>query len=225
MREPSNSVFQRAALTGLLFLAAGPWEASAALALNGTFGFTPIGTISYSGLNLGQADSVTLPATEVVNTVPITYDGAANDFYAGSSAIPLLSHLAVNPSTLTLPSVWGSFVPRGYVNFLVISDGTNPNNRYDFSLLSLMKTSNGPSDLEVYGEGILHDTQGVFADTTGLLSIAFTQTGQNGAVNASFSVATSVVPEPGTLVAGCFAFGWVLIGSFAYGRRSATVGR
>jgi hypothetical protein len=221
MRQAGLFIFQQLALCSVLFVAVGCWEADAAVALSGTFGFTPIGTITYSGANLGLADSVTLPATEVVNTVPATYNGVANFFYAGASAIPLLSHLAVNPSTLSLPTVWGSFTPSSYLNFLVISDGTSPNNRYNFSLLDLMKTSNGSSDLEVYGQGMLHDTLGVFADTPGLLSIAFTQTGPTGAVNASFSVATSIVPEPGTLVAGCFALGWVLIGFFAYGRNSA----
>ena len=205
----------------VLLLVACRWEANAALALNGTFGFTPIGTIGYTGSNLGQAGSATIPVTEVVNTVPATYNGTANDFYNGSGAIPLLTHIGVNPLTLTLPSMSGSFVPSTYLNFLTISDGTSPNNRYDFSLLALMKTSNGPSDLEVYGEGILHDTQGIFADTSGLLSIAFTQAGQNGAANASFSFATSVVPEPGTFLAGCFGVGCVLLGSFAFGRRRA----
>src|SRR5260221_4347465 len=104
MKQPGKSILQRMTLIGLLLVGAGSWEAAAAVALNGTFGFTPIGNISYSGPNLGQADSVTLPATEVVNTVPATYNGVANDFYAGSSAIPLLSHLEVNPLTLSLPS-------------------------------------------------------------------------------------------------------------------------
>jgi hypothetical protein len=202
------------AIITVLVMAATRWEAGAAVEINGTFGFTPIGTISYSGPNLGQSDSVTLPATEVVNTVPVSYNGIANDFYAGSSSVPLMSQVAVNPLTLILPAVWGTFVQSDYVNFLTISDGTTPNNRYDFSLHNLMKASSGGGDLELYGEGVLHDTQGVFADTTGLLSIAFTQA-QSGAVNASFSIATSVVPEPGTFAAGCFTLGFVMVRLFS----------
>lgn len=212
-------------LSGLMLLNATCGQTQAAVALNGTFGFTPIGTITYSGSNLGQADSVTFPGIEVVNTVPPTYNGAANDFSSGAAGIPLLSHVTINPSSLNLPSVSGTFIPVSDVNFLVISDGTSPADRFDFSLLGLMKTSSGPSDLEVYGEGILHDTQGVFSDTTGLLGIAFTQSGSSGAVNASFSVATSVVPEPGTMAAGCLAVGCVLLGFSSGGRSKAFLRR
>lgn len=208
----TNGSNLRTLLSSLFVLAAACGPLKGAVALNGTFGFTPIGTISYSGASLGQADSVTLPTTELINTVPATYNGSANDFFSGANSIPLLSHVSINPSTLSLPSVWGSFVSVSDANFLVVSDGTSPANRYDFSLLELMKTSGNGSDLEVYGQGILHDTQGIFADTPGVISIAFTQTGQTGAVNASFSVASSVVPEPGTLAAGLAALGVAILG-------------
>ena len=205
-----------------VLLGAACLQVKAAMPLSGTFGFTPIGTVTYSGSTLGQAASVTLPVLDIVNTVPPTYQGAANDFYSGAGSIPLLSHVIIDPSTLNLPSIFGSFVSVNYLNFLTISDGTSPANRYDFSLLGLMKTSNGASDLEVYGQGILHDTQGVFADTAGILSIAFTQTGQSGAVNASFSVATSAVPEPGTFAVGVFAAALVILGIPVCARRVTT---
>lgn len=208
------------AFAGLCLLGFGVSESKAAVTLNGTFGFIPIGTVTYTGTSLGEADSVNLPATEMVNTVPANYGGAANDFYTGSAAIPLLSHVTVNPLTLGLPSVWGSFMAASEPNFLLISDGTSPANRFDFSLVELMKTSSGASDLELYGQGVLHDTQGIFADTPGQISIAFTQTSQTSAVNVSFSVATSVVPEAGTLTAGCVAAGLALLEFVNLARKS-----
>ena len=181
--------------------------------LSGTFGFTPVGTITYSGTDLEHASSVSFPSTEIVNTVPETYNGGPNDFFTGGSMIPLLSQVTLTALNLSLPALFGSFTTVNNPDFLTISGGTAPNDRFDFDLVELMKTSNGSASLDIFGRGILHDTQGVFADTPGLLSIAFTQTGQNGAVNASFSVATSAVPEPGTFFAGFSALAIFLVAS------------
>lgn len=198
---------------GLLFCShPGGDRLYAAMALDGTFGFVPVGTISYSGPNLGQAASVTLPTIEIVNTVPASYNGNPNDFYSGPASIPVLSQVSVSPLTFSLPSQWGSFVAVNYPNFLAISDQTNPSDRFDFSLVDLMKTSGGASDLEIFAQGILHDSSGVFADTPGLLSISLSQAGSGATVNASFSVATSAVPEPGTLAEGGLALGLALAG-------------
>jgi hypothetical protein len=201
----------------LLLFAAVPLKG--AVLLNGTFGFAPVGTVTYNGASLGEAESVKLPSTEIVNTVPLMYNRSPNDFYSGPNRIPLLSYVSIDPLTLQLPSVGGSFVSVNYLNFLVVSDGTTPAGRYDFNLVELMKTSAGGSDLEVYGQGILHDTQGIFADTPALLSIAFTQPGSGGAVNASFSLASTTVPEPGTVAAGVIAFGVAARGMARLGRK------
>ncbi|HLH56761.1 MAG TPA: hypothetical protein VKY92_24460 [Verrucomicrobiae bacterium] len=198
---------------GLVLLAiSGQVRLHAAVALNGTFGFTPVGSITYSGPDLGQADSISLPATEIVNTVPANYNGSLNDFYSGPAAIPLLSHVNLGALTLSLPAQSGTYTPVNYPNFLVISDQTNPADRFDFTLIELMRASSSSSDLEVYAQGILHDSSGVFSDTSGLLSITFTQAGPGAAVNASFSVASTAVPEAGTIASGCVALGVSILG-------------
>jgi len=207
-------------ICSLLLLVGACANTNAAVELNGTFGFTPIGDIAFSGTDLEHASSVTFPSTEVVNTVPSTYNGSPNDFFAGTTGIPILSHVTLSPLTLSLSALSGSFSAVNYPAFLEVSSGTAPNNRYDFDLLELMKTSNGSSSLDIYGKGILRDTQGVFADTPGLFSIAFTQTGQGGAINGSFSIATTAVPEPGTFLAGFCALGFLLLGSFTWAKRS-----
>jgi hypothetical protein len=205
-------------LLSLLVTAGACCCANAAVeALNGTFGFTPIGDLTYSGPDLQQATSVTFPALEVVNTVPAAYNGNANDFATGASSVPLGSFITINNGigTLTLPAVQGVYTPSIYPNFLGISNGTTPSDRFDFNLLELMRTSSGSSSLDIYGMGILHDRLGIFSDTPGVIAIAFTQAGQGGAVNASFSVASTAVPEPGTLIAGVCALGFVLLCTLA----------
>lgn len=205
--------------TGLLSRAG-----AAVVDLNGTFGFTPVGEITYTGPSLAQAGSIVLPSLELVNTVPANYGGRVNDFAAGPSSIALGSSINLNNGngTLTLPSVQGVFTSVNFPDFLRISSGTTPANRYDFDLLELMTTSNGFSTLNVSGLGVLHDSLGIFADTPGIISIAFTQTGLGGAVNASFSVA-SAVPEPGTFAAGLCALGSVVFYGLARNRRSRSV--
>jgi hypothetical protein len=214
MIELATMKTRRTQLLVLLITAGATCCANAAVeAISGTFGFTPVGDITYTGADLQQASAVTFPSLEVVNTVPAAYNGSANDFATGASSIPLGSFVTINNGngTLTLPAVQGVYTPAIYPNFLGISNGTTPSDRFDFDLVELMRTSSGSSSLDVFGMGILHDTLGIFSDTPGLISIAFSQSGQGGAVNASFSVASTVVPEPGTLVAGLCALGFVLL--------------
>src|SRR6516225_1053735 len=194
---------------------------AAVVPLNGTFGFTPLGDVSYSGADLEDAVSITLPSMELINTVPAIYNGNPNDFFSGPASISLGAQVAIAPLTLNMPVISGSFSSVSFINFLDIPGSGTPGDHFDFDLLELEKTSSGPSSLNLYGTGILHDSQGHFADTPGIISIAFTQTGQIGAVNASFSVATSSVPEPGTITTGAFAIAFLLIGSVCWSRRSA----
>ncbi len=195
----------------------------------GTFGFVPIGDITYTGLDLEHATSVTLPANSValptasgfVNTVPQFYNGNPNYFYSGANSIPLLSlgniniH-QLNPPVLDLSAIGGSYSAVGLGDFLIL---TTPFDTYRFDLEELLRTSSDPLSLILYGTGTLFDANG--SSVPGSISMAFTQTTLSSAVNASFTLATAAVPEPGTIGAGCCALGFLLLAGLRRAGRSA----
>ena len=108
-------------------------SAGFAATANATFGFTPIGTISANnGGDILAATAITMPGIEVVNTVPPTNLGSANDrFCTGTNAatcVALASNVTLSP--LTIPLMTGAV---SLPNFLSFSSSTTPTNRYTFS--------------------------------------------------------------------------------------------
>ena len=213
MQVPRNV---RLAVCSLLLASGVGLEARAAM-IYGTFGFVPLGNVTYSGPDLGDATSLGLPEHGLINTIPDSYNGNPNDFSAaGAAVLNLLSQVDLSSLVLPLTGV----VPAGdFLSFSAdtsFASGTTPSDRYDFDLQTLTKTSSGSSSLNLSGTGVLVDTIHGFANTPALLSLALTQSAPGGAINVSFSLATAVVPEPGTvgaaaaalamcvLLAGCF---------------------
>jgi hypothetical protein len=208
-------------LFSLILVVGASFSATAAVEMNGTFGFVPFGDITYTGSDLAHASSVSLPANELVNTVPQFFNGKANDFFSAASAIPTFSQVTLNlsksdPLSLDLSMIGGSFSTASLANFIIAStpalghNGTTPGDRYSFELLEIMKSTSTGYPLYISGIGVLHDSAGQYLDTPAALNIGFTQT-ESGTINASLTVATTAVPEPGTIATGCCALGFLLL--------------
>lgn len=191
-------------------------NAQAAVLLNATFGFAPLGSTTYTGATLGSATSVTIPGFEQINNLPATYLGMQNDFAAGGlSPLALGQTVTVNPLTLTVSGINAGFQAASLGTYLTFSSGTTPAFRYAFSGTSIRFSSSTPGDLAVDIVGTIRDTAGVFMDSTANVSFAFTQTTPTSATNfsATFSTPSAIippgnpVPEPATIgMAGTAAF-------------------
>ena len=181
--------------------------------INATFGFTPIGTVTADNVDLLAATTVTLPATEIVNTIPATAFGNPNDLLGllllGDSVT--LSPLALSLTTGDAP------VP----NLLLFSSGTSPANRFSFSA-STEHISFSPSTraVSLYFLGTFHDGNGVYDDAPASLTISLNQSAAQTTINASgtFSSPPSPdtgAPEPATLA----MMGSALVGLGVIGRK------
>ena len=160
---------------------------------NATFGYVPLGNTTFSGATLGSATDITIPAAEVVNTVPPLYQGLPNDFVG---LVNLGDTVTVNPLTLSTTS--GAVSLNNYLQFTT-ADG----NRFSFSMTGINWSSTGSGNLSFQATGTFHDSAGVFGDNAAQLSGAFTQSAPGAAVNASFTFSTppaTSVPEPGSMV-------------------------
>jgi hypothetical protein len=175
--------------------------------INATFGYVPIGSTTFTPPgNIGTATSVTIPASEIVNTIPTTFLGKPNDFFSGPASFSLGNSVTVSPLTLSPMFVNdGMFHPEVLPAYLTIASGSTPANRFVFDMSSIRWASSGPQELDFAALGTLHDTAGVFMDQSADISGSFTQTTQGGSVNASFTFETpgtitaTAVPEPASL--------------------------
>jgi hypothetical protein len=159
---------------------------------------------------------VTIPALESVNTVPPTYLGNPNDFFAGASAINVGDSVTISALTLNPTNINGGLTTLVLPNYLIASSGSSPANRYEFSMSSIRWSSSAATDLSFVAFGTFHDTAGVFSDNAASISGSFTTTG-TGSVNASFTFDTPpapnlITPEPATATL-CF-IGMVGIGGY-----------
>ena len=175
--------------------------------INATFGYVPIGSTTFIPPgNVGTATSVTVPATEIVNTIPTTFLGKPNDFFSGPASFAVGNSVTVNPLTLSPMFVNdGLFHPEVLSGYLTFASGTTPADRFVFDMSSIRWASSGPQELDFAALGTLHDTAGVFMDQAADISGSFTQTSQGGSVNASFmfdspaTITPTAVPEPTSL--------------------------
>jgi hypothetical protein len=209
MKMKTSYPFNR--LGSLVLLGAGLMLGQAANAafVNGTLGFVPFGSITYTGATLGSATSITIPALEIVNGEPAVYDGNPNTFITGPGAVDIGSAVALSTTTLTFPQ--GAI--SGYLQFSydLLDPGTTPQGRYVFSLATLSESSSGPNNLSFQAYGTLTDLAGYYSPTPAQFSGSFTSIG-SGTVNASFSLNSPVTaPEPGTYAAGIGGLAIVLL--------------
>lgn len=171
---------------------------------NTTFGFAPLGTTTYlpNTGDLFGATHISIPTTELVNTVPCTYLGNPNDFgnvadgCAGLTAVPtgtLLSFTTGYTLDLTfvsLPTVtWTSGID---VLKFVASTGQKANT-----------VIGGAESVSAYYDGTFSDSLGVYNATPASITVSFEQTGgRTGSVNFSgtFADPRTAAPEPATLL-------------------------
>jgi hypothetical protein len=125
--------------------------------INATFGYVPIGSTTFIPPgNVGTATSVTVPATEIVNTIPTTFLGKPNDFFSGPASFALGNSVTVNPLTLSPMFVNdGLFHPEVLSGYLTFASGTTPANRFVFDMSSIRWASSGPQELDFAALGTI----------------------------------------------------------------------
>ena len=125
--------------------------------LNGTFGYVPIGSTTFTPPgNIGTATSVTIPSTEIVNTIPTTFLGKPNDFFSGPASFALGNSVTVNPLTLSPMFVNdGLFHPEVLSGYLTFASGTTPADRFVFDMSSIRWASSGPQELDFAALGTI----------------------------------------------------------------------
>jgi len=150
--------FGMAALAVAVVLLAGG-DASAD-PLNGTFGYVPIGSTTFAPPgDIGTATSVTIPSTEIVNTIPATFLGNPNAFFSGPASYSTGANVTVSPLTLSPMFVNDhTFHPEvlpAYLTFASGTGGSTPANRFVFSMSSIRWNSSGPQELDFAALGTI----------------------------------------------------------------------
>jgi hypothetical protein len=191
-------------VSSIILAAAALFAASSAHAnqCNGTFGFSNIGSGTWAGTawSGSNVSAITFASIEFVNTNGnASYNGAANDFYAGSTAVPFSFTNRLTLKTLPLVPADGAFHADALTDFLIFGAETTPANRYHFDLTDLMEIWSGTA-LLINGKGILRDSGGTFDDTPAVFSITqLSDAGNHSIGSAAWSFATLPVPEPASL--------------------------
>lgn len=181
--------------------------------INGTLGWVPLGISDFQGPALGSATAVTVSATESVNALPATFNGAPNDFLA---TVALGNLVLIPPAflTLTVDNINGASYP--YVLPGYSSWGQNGFFRFSFSVSRVEWSSSASTNLSLIADGILIDRRHIFEPTPGLVSASFTTTGE-GDVDTSFTFSSEQVPvsdvSPGlSTLAGVLLICWLRAG-------------
>lgn len=173
--------------------------------INGTLGYVPIGeTTIDAGTTVGTTNTLTVPGTLIINSLPALYLGSPNDFVG---LVSLGDAVTQSPLSLDVSAgPGGDIAGVPFNNFVVFG----PGGRFEFDLTSGTLSSTGALNLGYYGTGMIHDTLGIFDDQIASLSFAATQDGIGSAVNISFTLSTPPaprgVPEPGTVAMALTAF-------------------
>jgi hypothetical protein len=185
---------------------------SQAAFVNGTLGFIPFGAqASFVGANWASATSLTFASNpHYVNTLP-----SGNGFNAGTGVTQLTgfpaatsAQLFVSTAPLTLSGVGTSPVSVPVTSLFSFGSG-----RWLFDLVTLSRSSSGPNNASLAGQGVLRDTAGVFQNTQAAFSLSNPTVAGNNLSNYSVSFAAggvSAVPLPAALpllAAGLAAFG------------------
>jgi hypothetical protein len=160
----------------------GSSQAAKASMINGTLGFVPLGNTTFTGPDLGDATSVTIPSVEIVNAIPPAYGGKPNEFL---SFVALGDSVTVNPLT---------FVPGG--SETIKFDG------FTLSLSGTLFTKAGSLDLAISLSGTLSGNG--FGATPADFEGALDTPANGGAVDGSFTLSAPPrpVPEPATIISG-----------------------
>jgi hypothetical protein len=187
------------------------------LSPNATFGFIPLGgALAISpGNDLLAATSVTLPSSELINTVPSTAFGIANDFDGATPLLTAGNSLVLNPLTISLTS--------GPVSLPDLISFPSSTGRFDFSASSeVVSFSAATRSVSALFLGTFHDTTaGGFSDAPASVTFSFNQSAANTATNDSATFSTppqaviASVPEPGSL----FLLSSALVGLVLFGRK------
>jgi hypothetical protein len=194
--------------------------AAFAIPANATLGFIQFGTVSSNNSDLLLSTTVSLPASEFVNTVPSLNFGSPNDFVCTGSNPNQCVGLgdAVTLTSLTFNLTTG---PLSLPNLLVFSSGNS--NRYQFSATSSQVSSDSTTrSVALYFLGGFHDTDPTtpFDDAPASLSFAFTQSAPGGAINFTATFSTPPAPPTGTPEPATTALlGSALIGVGLIGRK------
>ena len=177
-------------------------SAAGAAQINATMGIGSVGNITFTDLpgftDLGHAASVTIPALEIVSSLPTLFNGNPNNFIP---FVNLLDHVIVNPLALSLHPAMG-FEP----NFVTV-DG------FTFTLTSMTSSSSGAGNVELDGWGSLMGHG--YAPTPAEFSAAFTRTLSGGAVGGTLTLSAPVmavgVPEAASLLVGLAPLGLLVV--------------
>ena len=161
-------------------------QVAAAPQINGSLGFIPFNSASFTG-PVSAPTSITFASNEVINGLPATNNGLPNDFNS-SNGFSILGSVFQSASALTIGT--GGAISTPVSDFFGFA-----NNRFQFNLTSGTETTIG-QNIQVQGNGVLHDISGFYADTAASFTMFTNPVSGNQIINYNVTFSTSPVPEP-----------------------------
>ncbi|MGK7933326.1 MAG: PEP-CTERM sorting domain-containing protein [Microcystaceae cyanobacterium] len=180
---------------------------AATLNANLAFGLFGGSSPTFTGDDLGSAETVTFGDSTIVNqNPPPTYEppggvDAPNDFFTGNvnalAPVPLLTSITISPLTFDLTAN----------DPLVLTFPTAGGDTVTFTSDFFERNSSGPNELDLVFFGDSTSSNGSFDSSSTSVTFAFTQALGSGIVSYSGTIASppdvtpsNTVPEPGTLL-------------------------